>query len=319
VKNGLWFITAAVAALLVISFAAAPGAGEDFYGRLAVGAPVVHGNLAVYPVTLAGGGEKLGEVLTLDEAMAGGDFKITEMEEGAEVNTLQVVNNTGKHVILLAGEIVRGAKQDRIISHDVVIPPGVKTGVDAFCVEAGRWTEVSDEFAYNKEIAPASIRGTAQGHKDQGMVWAEVSTVNADLGAATATDTLTASYDAAAFRAEAAEYEKAFAAAAAGPDVVGVIVVTADGRAGDVFANHELFAKVWPRLLTSYAMDGVTAGELAATPSTAEMQAYLSQLDDAEEEEVFDDGSQNRRELKKGAMNAYELEFEDSKVHLNIY
>ena len=314
-------IYASFASLISATLAApAPGEAASFYSQLSVGKPAVYGNLAVYPVYLPGGGGKLGDVLTMAEAAETGRFKIAEREEGAAVNTLEVHNDTDKYVVLLAGEMVRGAKQDRIISFDVVVPPRGKVGVDAFCVEAGRWTEVSEHFTYENEMAPASVRATAQGKKDQGQVWAEVSKVNAERGAVTGTDALTASYDDPAFRADVQKYEKALNDLAKGKEVVGVIVV-AEGKvkAGDVFANHDLFAAVWPRLLTSYAMDAALAGELGDVPDVAAMEEYLAQLEDAEREETYADELQNRSSLTKDEMAAYELEYKGKKVHLNMY
>lgn len=299
----------------------APGAAgdESFYAQLSVGEPAVCGNLAVYPVSLPGGGEKLGDVLTMAEAVETGKFKIAELEEGASVNTLEVRNNTDKYVVLLAGEMIRGAKQDRIISFDTVVPPGGKFGVDAFCVEAGRWTEVSKHFTYEKEMAPASVRATAQGKQDQGEVWAEVSKVNAKRGAVTQTDALTASYDSEEFRADVKKYEVALKDLAKNRDVVGVVVVAeGDVKAGDVFANHDLFAAVWPGLLTSYAMDAALAGELGEVPDAAAMEEYIAQLEEAERETTFEDELQNRSSLSAGEMAAYELEYKGKTLHVNV-
>ena len=313
-------IPVVIGAFVFLSFSVPTrGEDEDFYAQLSVGEPVVHGNLAFYPVYLPGGGEKLGDVLTMAEAADTGKFKIAELEEGAAVNNLAVHNDTDKYVVLLAGEMIRGAKQDRIISYDAVIPPGGKFDVDAFCVEAGRWTEVSTHFSYNKEMAPASVRATAQGKQDQGQVWAEVSKVNAKRGAVTGTDALTASYDDPAFQADVKKYEKALADLAKKREVVGVLVV-AEGKvkAGDVFANHDLFAAVWPGLLTSYAMDAALAGELGEVPAASEIATYLAQLEDAEREMTFEDEMQNRSTLSAGEMSAYELEYKGKKLHVNM-
>ncbi len=314
-------IYASLAVLITATlFAPAYGEAASFYSQLSVGKAVVHGNLAFYPVYLPGGGEKLGDVLTMAEAVASGKFKIAELEEGASVNTLEVRNDTDKYVVLLAGEMIRGAKQDRIISFDIVVPPRGKVGVDAFCVEAGRWTEVSKHFKYEKEIAPASVRSAAQGKRDQNQVWAEVSEVNAGFGTVSGTDALTASYDDPAFRADVQKYEKALKDVAKDKEIVGVIVV-AEGevKAGDVFANHDLFAAVWPRLLTSYAMDAALAGELGKVPPASAIASYLAQLEDAERERTYADELQKRSSLSAGEMAAYELEYKGKKVHLNVY
>ncbi len=319
-KKAIVFFSVLGVAIFLTTTAPTGAGDESFYSQLSVGEPVVHGNLAVYPVYLPGGGEKLGDVFTMAEAAETGRFKIAELEEGASVNSLEVHNDTDKYVVLLAGEMIRGAKQDRIISYDTVVPPGGKFDVDAFCVEAGRWTEVSEHFTDKKEMAPASVRAAAQGKQDQGQVWAEVSKVNAERGAVTGTDALTASYDDPEFQADVKKYEKALKGLAKKKEVVGVIVV-AEGKvkAGDVFANHDLFAAVWPRLLTSYAMDAALAGELGDVPEVSAMEEYLAQLEDAEREETYADGLQNRSSLTKDEMSAYELEYKGRKMHLNLY
>ena len=318
-KKAIVFLSVLSVAIF-LTITAPTGAGdESFYSQLSVGQPAVHGNLAFYPVYLPGGGEKLGDVLTMAEAAETGKFKIAELEEGASVNSLAVHNDTDKHVVMLAGEMIRGAKQDRIISYDTVIPPGGKFDVDAFCVEAGRWTEVSEHFTHKKEMAPASVRATAQGKQDQGQVWAEVSKVNADRGTVTGTDALTASYDDPEFQADVKKYEKALADLAKKREVVGVLVV-AEGKvkAGDVFANHDLFVAIWPQLLTSYAMDAALAGDLGDIPDVAAMETYLAQLEDAEREMTYEDAMQNRSSLSAGEMSAYELEYKGKKLHVNM-
>ena len=66
---------------------------------------------------------------------------------GDQVNTLVLVNNSTKPLLLLAGEIVTGGKQDRVIAKDRIVPAGsdpIDLGV--FCIEPGRWTEDTANF-----------------------------------------------------------------------------------------------------------------------------------------------------------------------------
>ena len=75
---------------------------------------------------------------------------------------------------------------------------------------------------------------------------------------------------------------------------------------------------MWPRLLTSYAMDAALAGELGDVPDVAAMEKYLAQLEDAEREETYADELQNRSSLSAGEMSAYELEYKGKKLHVNM-
>jgi hypothetical protein len=179
--------------------------------------PIRHGNLTVFPVV----GPKsypTGEFLTLDEGLRSGEVVVTEAgqarglirrhavavvaveREGAQVNRLVLINNSKKPLLLLAGEIVTGGKQDRVIGKDRIVPAEsdpIDLGV--FCVEPGRWVASSEHFGASEStyasrtstaggggvgavaapppstmMAQPSVRARAMGDKDQNEVWAEV-------------------------------------------------------------------------------------------------------------------------------------------------
>ena len=74
-----------------------------------------------------------------------------------------LVNNSKRPLILLAGEIVTGGKQDRVIGKDRIIPAEsdpIDLGV--FCVEPGRWVGSSDRFGVGRRRrACASADGSS--------------------------------------------------------------------------------------------------------------------------------------------------------------
>jgi hypothetical protein len=98
------------------------------------------------------------------------------------VNTLVLVNNSSRPLLLLAGEIVTGGKQDRIIAKDRIVPAGADPiDLSVFCVEHGRWTESSAKFGATANNAAQSfmvqpaVRQRAMVDKDQQQVWNSVS------------------------------------------------------------------------------------------------------------------------------------------------
>ena len=171
--------------------------------------PIRHGNLTVFPVAAAKS-YPTGEFLTLDEGLRSGEVVVTEAgnvaglirrpgtpalrNDGAQVNRLVLVNNSKRPLLLLAGEIVSGGKQDRVIGKDRIVPAeSDPVDLSVFCVEPGRWVAASDHFGASEAMyggvagganlhAPApmammaqpSVRGKAMGDKDQNQVWAEV-------------------------------------------------------------------------------------------------------------------------------------------------
>jgi hypothetical protein len=173
--------------------------------------PIRHGNLTVFPV-VAAKSYPTGEFLTLDEGLRSGDVVVTEAGNvqglirrhtmavirndggGAQVNRLVLVNNSKRPLLLLAGEIVSGGKQDRVIGKDRIVPPeSDPVDLSVFCVEPGRWVATSQNFGASEAMyghnvggpvatarvpmammAQPSVRAKAMADKDQSQVWAEV-------------------------------------------------------------------------------------------------------------------------------------------------
>ena len=169
--------------------------------------PIRHGNLTVFPV-VAAKTFPTSEFLTLDEGLRSGDVVVTEAGsiqglvrrhnrpiphyDGAEVNKLMLVNNSSRPLLLLAGEIVSGGKQDRVIGKDRIVPAeSDPVDLSVFCVEPGRWVASSDRFGASEAMyggvsagsthgaapppmaimAQPSVRAKAMGDKNQQKVW----------------------------------------------------------------------------------------------------------------------------------------------------
>ena len=93
---------------------------------------------------------------------------------GPSVNQLVLINRSKRPLLLLAGELVSGGKQDRIIGKDRIVPVGAEPlPLDVFCVEHGRWSSGS-QFTAAKTIVHPSVREQAAVNQKQGDVWASV-------------------------------------------------------------------------------------------------------------------------------------------------
>jgi hypothetical protein len=91
------------------------------------------------------------------------------------VNQLVLINRGKRPLLLLAGEVVSGGKQDRIIGKDRIVPIGAEPlPLSVFCVEHGRWTGGSDKFQASGTIVHPSVREKAAVDQSQAQVWAAV-------------------------------------------------------------------------------------------------------------------------------------------------
>jgi ARG and Rhodanese-Phosphatase-superfamily-associated Protein domain len=152
--------------------------------------PVTYENLTIFPVLTAQDADT-SQFATLDEALASGEALITEqgaemrrMRDGAvvpnyqpgpQVNQLVLINRGKRPLILLAGEVVSGGKQDRIIGKDRIVPIGAAPlPLDVFCVEHGRWTPGAVQFSAAETMVHPSVRDKAAVDQNQSEVWAAV-------------------------------------------------------------------------------------------------------------------------------------------------
>src|SRR5216683_4036180 len=153
--------------------------------------PVTYENISVFPV-VSPYNQDTSFFLTLEEGLATGEVLVREQGSeglarsrdgrpiytpqptGASVNQLVLINRSKRPLLLLAGELVSGGKQDRVIGKDRIVPVGAAPlPLDVFCVEHGRWTG-SSQFAAANTIVHPSVRESAAVDQAQTKVWESV-------------------------------------------------------------------------------------------------------------------------------------------------
>jgi hypothetical protein len=245
------------------------------------------------------------------------------------VNELALINTSDKPLILLAGEIVTGGKQDRIAAKDRIIPAHSEpVALSVFCVEPHRWTETSAQFGtLHFSMAQPSVRAKAMADQNQQEVWNEVARSRSAFVAA----------------APPAEGEvrstSSYANAIQTPDVksridsiavplersyqdllrqlhaqhaVGVIVAVDNELIWiDVFASPSLFEKYWPKLVRSYAAEAIVpryeARLMQLPPSKDSAQAFLDNLSAKRETIESEPGVYRTTELIGSDFDAFVL------------
>ena len=278
--------------------------------------PISHGNLTIFPVVTSITHDTSG-FITLDEGIRTGEVVVTEAGRtgglirgpqhripvsGPRVNTLVLVNNSKRPLILLAGEIVTGGKQDRIVGKDRVIPAEsdpVDLGV--FCVEPGRWTETSVQFSTMKsQMAQPSVRSKAMVAQDQQQVWNSVGEANGAVlgaiagGSSASTGPAPALHSSYAKTFDDERVRKAIADQAAPVEqsysssihqlrdqhAVGVVVAVGGKLIwADLFASTALLEKYWPKLVRSYAAEAITTEHTTKSVTVADAQQFLDRTE----------------------------------------
>jgi hypothetical protein len=129
--------------------AAIGASGSTAYAEpnMRVSGPHIHENLAVYFVHGASAGGPV--PLTLQEALSKGSVQVVET---GRVNELQIENTGAEGVFIQAGDIVKGGKQDRVLTVSFLLPPqSGRVPIASFCVEQGRWSArgKEDQFKFS--------------------------------------------------------------------------------------------------------------------------------------------------------------------------
>lgn len=235
---------------------------------------------------------------------------------GATVNTLFIENISKDTIYLMAGEIVQGGKQDRVIAKDMVIPPNSgKIDLSVFCVEHGRWSyqanATDQDIAFNNYygVASMNMRKVVDKKKNQKEVWSEVSRSNAKNEVESSTQAYTAQGKSKEFAEKQKAYMKHFQQLFENEkDVIGVVVVTGDRVVGcDMFASPDLFRAQFPSLLSSYVNEALTDGAPVSI-SDQSVKAYMNRLLSSSQE-------QNKLLEKEGKL----FQNNGKKLHFSTY
>lgn len=323
--------------------------------------PIRHGNLTVFPV-VAAKTYSTGEFLTLDEGLRSGEVIVTEAGSvqglirrhptpaihpggSAEVNRLVLVNNSKRPLLLLAGEIVTGGKQDRVIGKDRIIPAeSDPVDLSVFCVEPGRWVATSEHFGASGTtyastnggmnlntlgtlMAQPSVRGKAMADKDQGEVWNEVNKQKASMAVEVAAAAPAASNEISQTSSYAKVNEnvvvKQQVDSIAKPieenyqslirqlrdrNAVGVVVAV-NGRIiwADIFASSDLLGKYWPKLVRSYASEAVVTRAKEIETTVAQAQSFLADMEGRREMIESEPGLYRHTEVTGDGFKAFAL------------
>jgi len=238
----------------------APRVGVDtpllraFLGSTRVGELRAHGGLGVFWLHATRPAVRL-PVETLDEARGRGTLVITERGQ-ATVPTLVAENRGKTHVLLLAGEILVGGKQNRVVAEDVLLPPlSGPRNIAVFCVEQGRWAGPTKEFRAPGSLAAPSLRSELAAQPSQDRVWAEVHRYAARAAAPSPTSSYQVVFDKPEVQAHQKEVERTIDHKLA-RDAQGAAVFVGDRLSGiDLFHDADLFAREWPKLLRAHALE----------------------------------------------------------------
>ena len=285
---------------------ATPGALSESAKMLA---PIQVESLTLTPIVSTKEKVSDDKLIVLDEAMPKKLVRIHEQDD-EDVNSLTLTNKSDQPLFLLAGEVIIGGKQDRIIGRNAIIPAKKTQAVPVFCVEHGRWDNSSKEFTTAKALAHGRLRGAAS-FDTQSDVWKEVAAKNELRKTTSSTDT----YRKVATQQSdgtLAKWEKQVDTALGKlPDadkakLVG-FAVAVNGKVAtvDVFENPTLFKKLQGKLVRSYITEAIDVKKDKGmkVPTAKDVTDFIADAEKAQEETAFETDL-SESQMKKGTKSA---------------
>jgi hypothetical protein len=343
-------ISALGSATFVWAGSGSPGSQPKPEGDWHLLDPITYENISIFPV-VSSVSQDTSVFVTLDEGLSSGDVLVREQgsdgmarsrgtqapqyNAGASVNQLVLINRGKRPVLLLAGELVSGGKQDRIIAKDRIIAPGADPlPLDVFCVEHGRWSS-GLQFSAAKTMVHPSVREQAAVNQSQSDVWESVrkgTTANvvgppsaspriaaADLADVVSSTAPTQSYSkmyqgsrvGVSVDGFVDEMQRRFArvtSGSKGEHIVGVVVAYGGEVAwSDIFASSDLFHHYWTKLLRSYSVEALARPTIREVASRDDADEFLRRLHGREQVES-EPGIYRWCEITEGRLAQIELE-----------
>lgn len=295
--------------------------------NLEMGEMQVHENLVLIPLRNEKNTASL-FYITMTQALEEGVLKITEINEGGSIPSLKAVNKGQKGVVILDGEEVTGAKQNRILNITVFIPPQSDVILPVSCTEQGRWSYISEKFQDSEIIMSPdlrrkkmdSVRQTLLDNEsyagNQRKIWEEIRHMSEKTGVESNTDAMKDIYT--SRRENLEKYCHSFSPL---PGQKGILILINGRVAGlDYLSRAEALEKVFKKLINSYAMEALLQKDRKKEETKREqVEEFLKKARKTEEKTSQPPGQGDYHVFQGPDITGSALVVEDEVIHISFF
>lgn len=222
--------------------------------------------MSVFP--LYNGGDN-SDYITLKEALDANLLTVTEIDESGSVPELKVINKANVPVLLLDGEELIGAKQNRVLNTTILLKQNTETVIPVSCTEQGRWSYNSLEFKESGNVASyrvrrsksvsvnESLKMSGEFRSDQRAVWNEIDDMSRDANVSSRTRAMGDVYQS---RMEDLEnYHRSFPVSDGQKGIL--VMVNGEVMGLDIISSSIAYSVLHRKLLKSYTLEAILKEE----------------------------------------------------------
>ncbi len=221
-----------------------------------------HKSMSVFPLYNKGDNVLY---ITLKEAMDADLLTITELDNYGSVPELKVINQANVPVLLLDGEELAGAKQNRVLNTTILIKEKSETIIPVSCTEQGRWSYNSLKFAESGNLASLRVRWNKSAsvnqslkksglfRSDQRKVWDGINEISQKSGVKSRTRAMQDVYQ--SLEEDLGEYYPSFPVQDGQKGIL--VMVKGEVMGLDIVSGSIAYLNLHRKLLKSYALEAI--------------------------------------------------------------
>ena len=299
---------------------------KNYLSGFTIEEPQRYKNMSVFPLSTSFDGGP--DYTTLKDALEKALLSVTEVSSGGSVPELKVINAAEISVLLLDGEELAGAKQNRVLNTTILIKEKSETVIPVSCTEQRRWSYVSKAFHDSDTVMSPKLRveksrtvstslsSTGQYRSDQGTVWEKIDEQATKAGTVSRTGAMKDTF--AQKTAELDEYLKAFPYVRSQKGLL--VFIGAEAVGFDFVSRDRAFELLHPKLIKSYAMEAVLEDKKNGTKPDRELAAaFLKEAADCEEKKYESLGRGHDFRYESKTMVGSALAVDDKVIHMAFF